>query len=147
MSSRLYGSIEGWDFKIRHAAAIDIGAMTKWAEGNLEPTGKGTLIRFTFGPLRFLRWMQLFIWTMLSVASLVLIGSLIAQLLTRPASDVSDGLKAWAIIFPGTWFIMLGISHLMSSASNPESLIRLLNTLLEAEVDQRPAKGPLELSA
>ena len=140
MSTRLYGTIDGWEFKVRHASAIDLGAMTKWAEGTLERSGEETLIRFKFGPLRFLKWIMQFNSIVFTCVSFVLATGLVAQLLRRPADGVSDDLIAMAIIFPVMWLFIFSFGRILDSAAEPGSLIRLFGTLLEAEVIQRPDK-------
>jgi hypothetical protein len=140
MSMRLYGTVEGREFKVRHASAIDVGALTKWASGRLEPSGDETVIRFRFGPLRYLLWIMRINSTVFTSISLILIASLIVQLLTRPALEVSDDLKAITFMFTVPWLFIMAMFRLMNSASEPSSLIRLLATLLDAEVVENPNK-------
>jgi hypothetical protein len=145
LSTRLVGSVEGHSFKIRHASAIDLGLMMSWAQGVVEESKEGSLIRFRFGPFRSLRRVFIFNSILFALVSIGLIVALIAQIANPPETGVSGDLKAWAIIFPFFTLYFLAMERLSRSWSNPDSLIRLLCKLLDAQVvDQAAKRGKSE---
>jgi hypothetical protein len=135
MSMRLTGLVDDYTFKVRQASAVELGGSTAWADGVIEDNdGDGTVIRFRFGPLRSLRGIMRFIVWQFGFIAVILLAVLVGQFMTRPIDDVSRELM-FAVAIVGIFAVYgIGFHSWAESVPKPDSLIRLLCTMLDAQV-------------